>query len=75
LASPTEYKAFADTVSRGDVSDPRTRLMGLAYNLELLLNTPVPTPLPTGDDLDHAIHRHTSSDTLTSALTWRPGKD
>jgi hypothetical protein len=38
--------------------------LGLAYDLELLLNNPVSAPFPTGDDLDHTIHRHT----LTSAL-------
>jgi hypothetical protein len=48
---------------------------GLAYDLELLLNSPVSPPFPTGDDLDHTIHRHTSSDTLTSALRCQPEKD
>lgn len=75
LASPTEHQALADTVSSRDVADPRTRLVCLGYNFELLLNTPGPPALPTGDDLDHPIHRHTSSDTLPSALRCEPGKD
>lgn len=57
-------------MARRHVADLCSRLLGLAYDLELLLNNPVSAPFPTGDDLDHTIHRHT----LTSALRCQPEK-
>jgi hypothetical protein len=40
LTSPGEHEALATIVARRDLANPCTRLMRLADNLELLLDTP-----------------------------------
>jgi hypothetical protein len=62
-------------VSRRNLTNAHARLLRLAYNLELLLNAPSTPTLPTGDDLNHPIHRHSLTDTLTSALRCQAGRD
>src|ERR1700760_764519 len=75
LPSPGEHEAFTDTVSRRDLAYTRPRFVRLTYNLELLLDTPSTPALPAGDDLDHPIHRHSFTDTLTTALRCQPGRN
>ena len=45
------------------------------HDHEFLLNAQVPPPLSHGDGLNRTIHRHTSSDTLSSATRCQPGAD
>ncbi len=68
LAPPSEQEALADAVAGGNGPDHRTRLMRLGNKPHLVLNAPAAPPLPTSDDLHHAIHPHTSTTALSSSL-------
>jgi hypothetical protein len=46
-----------------DSADRNTRLLRLSDNAQLVRRASTPPTLTPGDDLHHAIHRHTSSAT------------
>ncbi len=56
-----------------DVARPRARFGQLAHDAQLVLHAPPAPPLPPGDDLHHAVHRHTSSTNLRRTLRCRAG--
>jgi hypothetical protein len=61
-----------DVMPRGDLTDRRAGLEGLADDAELLLNAPATAALSTRDDLDHPFRHDGFNHTSTLALRCHP---
>jgi hypothetical protein len=64
IAHPGQEKRQAEPGPTASRRSAPGRLIHLDNQSELLVRTPTPPTLATCDDLDHAIHQHTSSDDL-----------